>query len=188
MTWQQSQCSQCGDINNSSGGSHWLQDRGNKDHRGELNNLRAGGETVWEDKVSRRSLSRPTFHLNVNVGRHAKGKKRKQGCLFLDFHLIWHNRVVTYYGLSKTCSFTWWAFFFFLAARSHVHTCAFEAQACKSVSKKTKNRLFNELNSDFIFLTSNVNIYVNQREPSCAEPSGWLAVLRKLHIPTLFFR
>lgn len=102
VTWQQSQFSQCGDINNSSGGSHWLQDRGNKDHRGELNNLRAGGETVWEDKVSRRSLSRPTFQLNVNVGRHAKAKKRRQVCLFLDFHLVWHNRVATYKGLYLT--------------------------------------------------------------------------------------
>lgn len=102
VTWQQSQCSHCGDINNSSGGSHWLQDRGNKDRRGELNNLRAGGETVWEDKVSRRSLSRPTFQLNVNVGRHAKGTQRKQGCLLLDFHSLWHNRVVTYNCLYLT--------------------------------------------------------------------------------------
>lgn len=145
---------------------------------------------MWEDKVSRRSLSRPTFHLNVNVGRHAKGKKRKQGCLFLDFHLIWHNRVVTYYGLSKACSFTWWAFFFFFfgCEVTCAYWCVLKHRHANQSQNKTKNRLFHELKSDFIFLTSAVNIYANQREPSCAEPSGWLAVLGKLRIPTLFFR
>lgn len=61
-----------------SGGRHWLQDRGNKDHWvGELHNLCAWGETQWEDKVGGRSLSRPTFPLNVNVGR--PGKKENKG-------------------------------------------------------------------------------------------------------------
>lgn len=43
-----------------SGGRHWLQDRENKCHwLGEFYNLCAGGETEWEETVSRRSLCRP---------------------------------------------------------------------------------------------------------------------------------
>lgn len=72
-----------------SGGRHWLQDRGNKDHWVvELHNLCAWGETQWEDKVGGRSLSRPTFLLNVNVGRPGKKKtKGTRSSLFLTCFL-----------------------------------------------------------------------------------------------------
>lgn len=56
-----------------SGGSHWLQGRGIKSHwAGEFYNLCAGGEAERVEPVSRRSLSRPTFMVNVNVGRPLK--------------------------------------------------------------------------------------------------------------------
>lgn len=70
-----------------SGGRHWLQDTGNKGHwAGEFYNLCAGGDTEWEETVSRRSLSRPTFLLNVNVGR--PGKENRSSFSLLTSWLI----------------------------------------------------------------------------------------------------
>lgn len=103
------------------GGRHWLQDRGNKGHWvGEFYNLGAGGETEGEETVSRRSLSRPTFLLNVNVGRPGKGNRsfffltyfltnsrlmdslerlfcyshRKPRITWIMLFLTWHNRAM----------------------------------------------------------------------------------------------